>query len=549
MDDVTHNHGNRRRLHWTPKMCVDLLHCRDMARQLHSLEDCPRKVNGRRQGVMELTKRFWDEKGYQNLERTAQNLCDKIGHIEKSSQTAAVLIDNEIDEQRLQLINAEEQSEQHTVMSNNNEAPPNINTERTSDNHISESEYITNVMPQSTTDENTQQPLHSNIAPEWENLRQKAFVIYTNIKEELGNWKTRKDNTFTKVVPNKTEIKHLERIAVSLVKEDPANKPENYLWECNCAIYSVATAWKRKDQRNSEDDESEEPLYKKPNTRPETSTLRIEDFDNYWRPLWETEAQTNLEADWIQSIEQLIKSKVKPTSSNFRFLTEAFAKCVKKKKNWSSPGNDKICNFWIKNFASFHAMLCRALNELIQRDVEFPTWLPGPRTVMIKKQENPAPQDHRPITCLNNIYKVITSVINEALKSHEKFQQLLQLDQRGSKAGSMGCIDNLLLDKAILEDAKRNRKNLSCTWIDIQKAYDSVSHNWLIRILKMHGLEQTLIKIIEKIVKTWETTIEVTTCNGREKADPISIKRGILQGDSFCVTLFIMSLNPIAWHL
>ena len=50
-------------------------------------------------------------------------------------------------------------------------------------------------------------------------------------------------------------------------------------------------------------------------------------------------------------------------------------------------------------------------------------------------------------------------------------------------------------------------------------------------------------------MKIWETTIEVTTCNGREKADPISIKRGILQGDSFCVTLFIMSLNPIAWYL
>ena len=156
MDDVTHHHGDRRRLYWTPKMCVDLLHCRDMARQLHSLEDCPRKVNGRRQGVMELTKRFWDEKGYQNLERTAQNLRDKIGHIEKFSQTAAVLIDNEIDEQCLQLINTEEQSEQHTVMSNSNEAQLNINTERTSDTHIPESEFVTNVMPQSTTDKNTQ---------------------------------------------------------------------------------------------------------------------------------------------------------------------------------------------------------------------------------------------------------------------------------------------------------------------------------------------------------------------------------------------------------
>ena len=96
--------------------------------------------------------------------------------------------------------------------------------------------------------------------------------------------------------------------------------------------------------------------------------------------------------------------------------------------------------------------------EHLTRDAEFPTWLPGPRTVMINKQENPAPQDHRPITCLNNIYKVVTSVINEALKSYEKFQQLLQLDQKGSKPSSMGCIDNLLLDKAILEDAKGTEK-------------------------------------------------------------------------------------------
>ena len=75
-------------------MCIELLPCREMARQLHSSEDCCREVNGRKQGVMELTKRFWDEKGYHHLERRAQNLHDKIGHIEKSSQTVGVLIDS-----------------------------------------------------------------------------------------------------------------------------------------------------------------------------------------------------------------------------------------------------------------------------------------------------------------------------------------------------------------------------------------------------------------------------------------------------------------------
>ena len=34
-------------------------------------------------------------------------------------------------------------------------------------------------------------------------------------------------------------------------------------------------------------------------------------------------------------------------------------------------------------------------------------------------------------------------------------------------------------------------------------------------------------------MKTWETTIEETTCSGRVTADPVSIEREILQGDSF----------------
>ena len=38
----------------------------------------------------------------------------------------------------------------------------------------------------------------------------------------------------------------------------------------------------------------------------------------------------------------------------------------------------------------------------------------------------------------------------------------------------MGCIDNLLMDKAILEDAQFNRKNIPYVWVDEKKALDSV---------------------------------------------------------------------------
>ena len=106
------------------------------------------------------------------------------------------------------------------------------------------------------------------------------------------------------------------------------------------------------------------------------------------------------------------------------------------------------------------------------------------------------------------------------------------------------------MDKAVLEDAQFNRKNITCVWVDVKKAFDSVSHKWLELCLEHHGLPAKLTVFIKTIiVKKWKTTLEVTSENGKNKIGPISLHRGILQGDSFCVRLFTMCLNPISWSL
>ena len=168
---------------------------------------------------------------------------------------------------------------------------------------------------------------------------------------------------------------------------------------------------------------------------------------------------------------------------------------------------------------------------------------------MIPNCKDPRAKDHRPITCLNTSYKLITAVINHNLRKIEASQNMLQLDQRGGKPGSMGCTDNLLVDRMVLEDAQFNLKNLTCTWVDLKKAFDSVSHPWLFRCLECHGVPVVLIDFIKNIVKTWKISIEINTKNGKEKIEKIKVNRGILQGDSFCVTLFIMSVNPLAWYI
>ena len=90
MSDVTNQRG--RPTKWTDKMCVDLQTCQMKAVELNNSPDCPLKPNGKKEGIMNLTLKFWNEMGYEYLGKTAQNLRDKIAHIDKS--TKKVLIKN-----------------------------------------------------------------------------------------------------------------------------------------------------------------------------------------------------------------------------------------------------------------------------------------------------------------------------------------------------------------------------------------------------------------------------------------------------------------------
>ena len=81
-------------------MCTDLVKSREEAKLLKDSNDCPVKENGWKAGIMELTLKFWNEKGYEYLEKSAQNLRDKSAYLERTCKIDATQIHNELQEQR-----------------------------------------------------------------------------------------------------------------------------------------------------------------------------------------------------------------------------------------------------------------------------------------------------------------------------------------------------------------------------------------------------------------------------------------------------------------
>ena len=86
-------------------------------------------------------------------------------------------------------------------------------------------------------------------------ITQVAKEIYEDIVTEMGNMKKRDVSTFVKKTYPKrnADLEHLQYVAKSLTLTNPSIEPERFLWEYNCAIYSVVKAWKVIHDKGSEE--------------------------------------------------------------------------------------------------------------------------------------------------------------------------------------------------------------------------------------------------------------------------------------------------------
>ena len=194
--------------------------------------------------------------------------------------------------------------------------------------------------------------------------------------------------------------------------------------------------------------------------------------------------------------------------------------------------------------------MAKAYSQIMQDPSLTPEWLvEGTTNILPKKEETWIPKNYRPIACLPTTFKILTSVITDRLYSHLEKESIMAPEQRGGKKNCYGCKDQLMINNVILENCKKKKNNLSTAWIDYKKAFDSVPHSWILACLRMYKINPVLTTFIEASMRQWKTNMVLVHESGVLETGPISIKRGIFQGDSLSALLFTMSLDPLSREL
>ena len=144
-----------------------------------------------------------------------------------------------------------------------------------------------------------------------------------------------------------------------------------------------------------------------------------------------------------------------------------------------------------------------------------PKWFTQGVTYLLpKSNETNIPKNYRPITCLPTMYKILTSVITERTYNFLDSSNILPTEQKECKRGSNGYKDQLLINKILLENSCSSCKNLSTAWIDYRRAFDSVPHLWLLRVLELYKVSPTIINFLKTSMRKWKINLHVNYSEG-----------------------------------
>lgn len=264
-------------------------------------------------------------------------------------------------------------------------------------------------------------------------------------------------------------------------------------------------------------------------------------FFSFWRDTWATPSNFKTDTEWMNVVENSTHDI--NAMPQIQFTKDDIAICLKSLRNWRAPGPDGIQNFWLKTFGGNGEAIARCFNKIIENPSALPTFLASGNTFLFyKKGDRSKPENYRPITCLSSVYKLLTAAITCKIYDHCTLNNIIASEQKGCIKNSLGSKEQLTIDAILIKHAQVKRRNINMSYIDYSKAFDSVPHDWLIKVLDIYKIHPSIKMLLNTAMKKWNTQLFANNTN----LGQIDIKKGIFQGDSLSPLWFVLSLNPLS---
>ena len=161
---------------------------------------------------------------------------------------------------------------------------------------------------------------------------------------------------------------------------------------------------------------------------------------------------------------------------------------------------------------------------------DIPGWCKNNRTILIPKKTVPGSiNDFRPLTIGAHLARLFTRAfaarLTHSLPLHRRQKAFRPVD---------GCGENLSLIEGIIADARKRSRPLYITFVDVAKAFDTVSHHSIERALRRLRCPTPFVTLVRNLYQGAETRIHLDGVD----TEAIQITNGVKQGCPLSPLLF-----------
>ena len=206
-----------------------------------------------------------------------------------------------------------------------------------------------------------------------------------------------------------------------------------------------------------------------------------------------------------------------------------------------SSGIDTIPSFILKDcFVKMIPELTNLFNCSLNTGIFPDVWSIAKITPIPKSGDLKQPKNWRPISILPLPGKLLEKCCYGLIEHHLEGNNIISNQQFGFRKGRSTSHATFELVKYISENVN-NHQYVSCLYLDMAKAFDSISHSILLSKLEHIGLHRVLRKWLASYLGNRKI---ITKLNGHESS-PLDLNTGVPQGSCLGPQLFIIYINAL----
>lgn len=233
------------------------------------------------------------------------------------------------------------------------------------------------------------------------------------------------------------------------------------------------------------------------------------------------------------------------TNINSMFLIPTNAnevkKCILRLKPNKSPGIDDMKSITLKNIADeiseIFAYIINLMFESGYCPLDFKMSIIKP---IYKNGNKMVVTNYRPVSLITNFAKVFEMLLRQRLYSFLKKHNILSERQFGFMEGKSTQDAISELTKKIYQSLDNNKPSL-CVFLDLAKAFDTVSHKHLLECLADIGVRDVVLKLFDSYLSERKQCV----CIEGIQSGFRTVNCGVPQGTVLGPVLFLIYLNNL----